>query len=73
MHRGALGLLQNQAGSPKLSNWGAKKWILSSGMRLSLALKSLGDWRLERPFSNQDGVLWTQVAPRSLVCPLKRD
>lgn len=28
VHRGALGLLQNQAGRPKLSNWGTKEWIL---------------------------------------------
>ena len=68
-----MGLLHSQAGSPKMSNWEAKEWIPSSGTRLSLTLKSLGDWRLEGPFPNLDGILWTQVAPGDLECPLKGD
>lgn len=71
--RGALRLLHNQAGSPELSNWGAKEWIPSREIRLALALWSLGDWRLQGPFLNWDGILWTQVAAGDLECPLKGD
>lgn len=40
---------------------------------MALALKSLGDWRLQGPFLNWHGILWTQAAPGDLDCPLKGD
>lgn len=53
-----------------MSNCEATEWIPSSGTRLSLTLKSLGDRGLEGLFSNRARIQWAQVAP-DLECPLK--